>query len=322
MTGWICAHGAARANDNVIPQPAVEAGYQKLTFGGHFDDKDFDRDNSRIKGYHWYLSDFFSDCQNSPSKIEVESNVLILNGVEMPCKGGNYAYIATATRSKRHPGWVGYAFGGGAYIEATIAFNSLIAIRDLNTQAWPAFWAMSLEHLAGLPGEHWHGQEPDYLHFAEIDIFEYDVWRFAGPHAYGASVHDWYGAYKKTCSPALFCDKNNIVGGRSKFSNFLVNQLRNSDYSQFHSYGVLWLPERDGQKGSLRFYFDGKPTSSYVDWNKSKLLNDADSEDNSTFSVIDSHHFVLIFSTAIGQPMRIHDISVWQAGDQENIFEK
>jgi hypothetical protein len=91
------------------------------------------------------------------------------------------------------------------------------------TGAWPAFWLLSLES-AVTTGE-----------WGEIDIFE---GQGALPNHYFGTVHDWHA----------------VNGVRTHTFNANNDYVFSSvDYSQFHTYGVLWEP------GTITWYFDNQP---------------------------------------------------------------
>jgi beta-glucanase (GH16 family) len=98
---------------------------------------------------------------------------------------------------------------------------------DVTTGAWPAFWMIPVE---GIWGAHETG---------ELDVFEGQGDSADGQTFFG-TVHDWL----------------NSDGGSFDLANNNAHnwfRLPGVDFSQWHTYGVLWLP------GKVTWYFDDKP---------------------------------------------------------------
>ncbi len=123
------------------------------------------------------------------------------------------------------------AFGGGAYFEAVFRFDPEDTINAKGV-GWPSWWAMAIEHLAGLPMQQWPGQPSGYDHFIETDFFEYDVWSFSPHNEYGGAMHDWFGIWKSTC-PNNYCNVSNAGGGGTNFSSFQVQTPTSTDFTQY-----------------------------------------------------------------------------------------
>jgi beta-glucanase (GH16 family) len=109
----------------------------------------------------------------------------------------------------------GRAFRYG-YYEARMKWNPV-------TGAWPAFWLLSLQNTTN------NGQ------WGELDVFE----------GQGAQSSDYFGTVHSWTA---------VNGSRSSTFNSNNNfKLTGVDYSQWHTYGVLWQP------GSITWYFDNNP---------------------------------------------------------------
>ena len=136
-------------------------------------------------GLHdWYLREFFGYPTTAASCLSIDAGILSIN-----C-GGNYNYqLATAGPAATAQGWIGHAWGGGAYFEAQLAFDP-----TLTSSGWPAFWSMAIQHLAGKAADQWPGQPTGFDHFIEVDFFEYDTVG-SSVHSYGGAMHDWFGSY-------------------------------------------------------------------------------------------------------------------------------
>ncbi|MDD2658580.1 MAG: hypothetical protein PHY54_02725 [Methylococcales bacterium] len=285
------------------PNSPTALGYQ-LVFEDEFNSlTSIDVSGSLSPGFKWYTTPFFAPASKyTPSLISINNGILTL---ESTPGGTRNANIATAAPAKNLQGWVGRAFGGGAYFEAKIAFDPA----TVNTKnGWPAFWSMSIEHMATKGADQWQGRAKGYSHFIEDDFFEYDTASFAGQNSYGATMHDWYGIWKKTCPPA-FCQINTTSAGGSKFNNAFIRSSQDIDWTKFHVIGQLWVPSNQVNKiGYVQNYFDGKPTSK-VSWDIS-----GNPRHSPQFSIMDTSHLVVILGTGVKQPMHVDWVRVWQPG--------
>ena len=289
------------------PNNPAGLGYQ-LVFADDFDSlTSIDVNGSLSPAFKWYTTPFFVPASKkfTPSLITINNGILTLEST--PGGTGN-GMLETAAPANNLQGWVGKTFGGGAYFEAKIAFNP--ATVDTKN-GWPSFWSMSIEHMAAKGADQWQGQAKGYTHFIEDDFFEYVTASFAGPNSYGATMHDWYGIWKKTCLPAAFCSIKNILGGGSKFNNGHIRLTQNIDWTQFHVIGQLWVPSDNVNKiGYVQNYFDGIPTSK-VSWNMATNLMPPPQGDF-IFSIMDTSHLVVILGTGIKQPLHVDWVRVWQ----------
>jgi hypothetical protein len=179
----------------------------------------------------------------------------------------------------------------------------------MNTNGWPAFWSMAIEHLAR-PGvaDQWPGQASGYVHFIEDDFFEYDTYAFAGARSYGAALHDWYGIWNPTTA------YSNIFNQ----TNFVVQTRAGTDFNQFHTYAQLWVPSTNGQVGFVINYFDGSALSQ-VSWVWAGPGAPPPSG-NSLFSIIDQDHLALCLGTGVGELMVFDWVRVWQFGTHSALY--
>lgn len=99
------------------------------------------------------------------------------------------------------------------YFEARLAMSA-------KKSSWPAFWLFSQEHARGTDGNHW----------CEIDIFE-----LFDSNKFGGTVHEWI----------------NFKNHQNK--NNLVDLPPGTDVTRWHTYGMLWEPNR------VTWFFDRKP---------------------------------------------------------------
>lgn len=287
------------------PNNPFDSGY-KLVFGDEFNSSStIDINRSGAAGFKWYTTPFFvPPSSKTPSIIKVSNGVLTLNSTATSVRNGNIATVASTNSNSQ--GYIGKVFGGGAYFEARIAFDPT----KVNTaNGWPSFWSMSIEHIAQKNADQWAGHGAGYSHFIEDDFFEYVTASFAGPNSYGATMHDWYGIYNKTCPPG-YCKINNTYGGGSFFKNAVIKTPTNTDWAQFHIIGQLWVPSNGQSKGYVQNYFDGKLMST-VSWVPS-ISGTSPPSGDFTFSIMDQNHLVVILGTGINQPLHVDWVHIWQ----------
>jgi hypothetical protein len=217
--------------------------------------------------------------------------------------------LVTATAAHNAAGFVGTAFGGGAYVEAALKFDPADVARA-NSKGWPSFWSLAIEGNV-LPGANqWPGQAVGYAHDIEADVLEYLFLPYGGPaNAYGGTLHDSYGIYNVTCSG--WCDQTTNVNKRMAPVG--------TDFTQYHRYGFLWVPATPTIPGYARFYFDGQPMGPEQKW--TQLTNQPPTPANQpwAFGVIDQRHLMLILGTGVGEPMTVQSVDVWQASTTQDL---
>jgi hypothetical protein len=277
------------------PNDPAASGYL-LVFHDEFNSAStIDLNASGFPGFNWYPQQFFGRPPTSSNYIKAANGELTLSGMDAT----SFYTLASAAPSTNAAGYVGRAWGGGAFIESRFHFDPAL----MNTNGWPAFWSMAIEHMAR-PGiaDQWPGLAAGYAHFIEDDFFEYDTYAFAGARSYGAALHDWYGIWNPT------------TGYSNTFNqaNFFVHTPAGTDFNQFHIYAQLWVPSTNGQAGYVINYFDGSPLSQ-VSWVGAGPGAPPPSG-SSLFSIIDQEHLVLCLGTGVGEPMVFDWVRVWQFG--------
>ncbi len=299
----LCAANSVNAvARTAIPGPAKMAGFTKLTFSSNFSKGSIAVVKPFESGKKWYIWSFFGQHANPAVLHFNRDRTLTLMGGPT----GPNAQIATAAPVNNTKGYVGEAFGGGAYIEASLAFQPDNEIRR-HFKGHPSFWAMALEHLvhAKLHVNTLINLPKKFKHFVEVDIFEYDLFQYLHvTNVYGGTAHDWYGIWKKSCTRG-FCsfDDSNIkrwIPAGTKLTNF-------------HQYAILWRPAIAAGQGYLQYYFDGTPVGNRIHWKKCGKNANPKSTSYNPFCVLDSQHLVLILGTGQGEPMIIHDVRVYQS---------
>ncbi len=91
-----------------------------------------------------------------------------------------------------------------------------------------------------------------------------------------------------------------------------------TDFTQYHTYGFLWVPASAAGEGYAEFYFDRSPVGKKIVW--AKLTNQDGVPDGQPwkFGVLDNQHLALILGTVVGKPMTVASVNVWQASDKQN----
>jgi hypothetical protein len=176
-------------NENAVtafnPSNPAASGYA-LVFDDEFNSPNtIDINNTEAPGYNWYPGNFFGSATPA-SMIQVANGALTLLSSNNNISLG----LSTAGPANNADGFVGQAFGGGAYYEARVKFNP--ANVNPSTTNWPSFWAYAIEVLLNNSrwNAQWPGQAAGYNHFVEDDFFEYDL---GTTGAYNGAIHDWYG---------------------------------------------------------------------------------------------------------------------------------
>jgi len=296
---------------SISPSPApIQArvvGYGENTFGGEFDRCRIDLGDSGGGKFDWYVRQFFGHPKTDQSNLGIVADgSLLMRG---PASLNTAAPLPDG-------GWTGVAFGGGAYFEATLKFDPDEVFFANNVQ-WPSFWSLSVEHLAGLPSEHWAGEALGFKHFAEADFFEYDVWSFAGPLAYGGATHDWYGEYGRTCL-RQYCGVSNAPGGGTHFGNFVVSVPSGNNFNDYHRYGYLWVPATNSTDGYAQHFFDDVPTGDRIHWSRFENQAPPPGAASWTFGIMDWQHMVVVLSVGRNQTMSVKSVNIWQSGSAAN----
>lgn len=286
-----------------VPRQAAAFHYIVRTFSSRFNVSDVDTEGSLKPGFKWYPWKFFGRATKLESIVVTPDKGVTLRGDTT----GPNGQLATAAPASTPAKFIGTAFGGGGYFEATFKFDPQDVIaREFS--GWPSWWSMALEHMVSLDTSQWPGEQQGFEHFIEADIFEYDlkkVVRAGNLNHYGGAVHDWYG--------------HSVLGlEKVTLPHFIRTVPRDTDFNQYHRYGLLWVPASASHNGFLEYYFDDRKVGWTVQW---KALNDETPPPRPPwiFGVIDRNHLVLILGTGVEQPMTIESVNVWQSSDSNNL---
>src|SRR5215471_14917421 len=133
---------------------------------------------------------------------------------------GQGAVDTSITTLSPYPG--NYAAWRYGYFEARLRW-------DVVKGAWPAFWLIPVQDASGQ--DIYNGTNDS----GEIDIFE---GQGDQPHVFYGTIHDWVNLHDHASRNNAFALPGNL------------------DFSQFHTYGLLWTP------GKVIWYLDNQPLHS------------------------------------------------------------
>jgi hypothetical protein len=287
-----------------IPRQAAAVLYKVRTFSSTFSASQVDITNTSKSGFKWYPWKFFGSTGNLSSiGINADGSVTLSGDTTGP-----NGQLATASSTGMPGGFVGTAFGGGGYFEATFKFDPQDVIKN-NFNGWPSWWSMAIEHMAGMDTRQWPGQQKGYEHFIEADFFEYDLKDYVLKgklNYFGGAMHAYFGPHN---------DLHSITFPHS----VVVREVPiNTDFTQYHRYGFLWVPTTATRNGYAEYYFDNRKVGRTVAW-RQYTNQEPPPRPPWTFSIIDKNHLVLILGTGVNEPMTIMSVNVWQTSDDQNI---
>lgn len=186
---------------NPAPAPAAAVGYNTRTLGPDV-----------MIGGNWRRFNFYG---NAPVGQHV-----MQQGAGVVCAGGANGFNAHLCTCESTPtGWRGMAFGGGAYIEATLSWSGdYLGWGMPDSNGWPAFWSNAIEMMGDSvqPG-------------MELDFVEY--W---GNARWGVAMHTWYSGTQ------LGQGTDQLPG----------------DGHGIHKYGCLWVPATATTDGYVHVFLD------------------------------------------------------------------
>ncbi len=351
------------------PSEAAGVGYNVNTFSSDsFSTSNVDISNSQQPGFQWYKYNLNGTTVTSGDLAftGTNNNVLQMNG------GINSnGEILTAAATNGNSNWVGTAFGGGAYFEMSVAMPNPSSVCNPNTATcgnggvggWPILWALTLEgsvvyanNSCPLPGfsnlyscNNWPGQGAGFNHGMETDWFE-NHFGYVAP-----AFHESFGVYNGTCWSGT------ITGYTHPYCQFDSSlsyaQTSGLDLTQFHRYGVLWVPATSSTQGYEQYFIDDVAQNGttggahpYQKWTQFVNTNTTANLPNAlsnycggtpgntscgstaanpgspswAFGVLDTYHRVPILGTnpvsyGSGGPMYLQSFNVWQASAANNL---
>lgn len=307
------------------PSQAAMVGYKVNTFSTTaFTDKTVDvteKGSTFTPGYQWYPGKFYyNSATNAASIILKGDGTIELSSDDASTGNCNSQISSFAADPSKLPGFTGISFGGGGYFEATFKFDptDVFSSQAANPApafaGWPSWWGMATEHLSSgtNPGSFWYYSDPtytdhNYAHFIETDFFEYLFGTPSNPNIYAGSLIDWYGDW------GPFQSVQNDYGNKRRVVP------RDTDFTQYHKYGFLWVPATSAAKGYDAYYFDGKQVGPAETWTQYQGQGPKPDGQPWCFGVQDQQHIGLIIGSGIHQPMTIQSVNVWQSSPNWNI---
>jgi hypothetical protein len=169
--------------------------------------------------YTWYQGIWFDHVPAPVSNFNWSAGQMALTW--MPSQASGDTSMTTLSPSKLY--YQSFRYG---YIEAKMKW-------DVVTGAWPAFWMIPVQDANGT--DEYNGTKEA----GELDIFE---GQGAYPNIYYGTIHNWV----------------NNTNAWSNVPNYYKLPASN-DFSQFHTYGVLWVPPTGTASGQVTWYYDNKP---------------------------------------------------------------
>lgn len=299
------------SDTNAAPAYAAAVGYKTNTFSANFTNATVDTTNSGKSGFQWYPYTLFSSHPNLAAiGLNKDSSVTLAGDVTGP-----NGEITSAMPAKNSAGFVGTAFGGGAYIEAVFKFNPN-SVAAAKLKGWPSFWSLAAEgSVVGNGSNQWKGQVKGYSHQIEYDFFEYDyLSNGAASNIYSSAMHDWYGIYKTTCAGG-YCQQATPTAVNKRAAP------TNTDFTQYHRYGFLWVPATATTEGYARAYFDGEPIGTDVRWTQYSSQFPTPNGQSWAYGIMDQQHLILIFGTGLNEPMTVESVNVWQTSSANNLHQ-
>jgi hypothetical protein len=284
-----------------IPAQARAVGYTLNTFSANrnFNTSTADMSRTYSSGFQWYIWNFFGPPpSSSTTTLNADGSATILSS----------AYngtLVSAAKIPSSPYYVGTAFGGGGYFEAEISFDSAAVNMK---KGHPSFWTMAIEHLDGDHGDQWAGQAAGYVHYLEMDIFEYDSLGGSAPNNYGAAAPEYWGGYGLTCPPSS-CRNVNASA---------IFTPPGTDWSLWHKVGLLWIPATSTTNGTLTFYFDDIPYKT-LKYSQFTTQPPVPTRHPWALGIVDQQHFPLIIGSGPDTPINVRSVNVWQATAANNI---
>lgn len=287
-------------------EEALEAGYVNKTFSADFSD----------------LSQFVLKETFSGAAVESLEGVGVSNGILIFSEQANKTNIVATADISDATFNSGVAFGGGGYFEFSLRFDPTDTLTsEQKANGWPAAWALGVSDTAS--DFQWTGQAAGYRSQVEVDIMEslnalYDG---SDPDTYSYLCHlrHHYGIQYTTCSPSQWCMVD------SKGSYWYPSE---TDHTQFHKYGMLWIPATASSQGYIKFFFDGVHTGSVLPNTVSRthVWDQYDGsetpppvEGSTAFNILDNQYLALILNTGTGMKFEAESIEVWQASAANNL---
>jgi hypothetical protein len=266
------------------PQPHAPPGFS-LIFDDEFNDgSTIDVNNTQQDDYKWYVKGMWFPS-TSPSMYAILPSYKGATGVleikDAPVSM-SWDFSTTFFDDSVPEGYRGTVFlpGKGIYYEARMACENLAHI---NTNGWAGFWSGNMPistrprnlnpppwslSVANCPMPGWPGK----WEAIENDIMEYNP-SWGHPQQFDSTIHDWSSG-----------GENGNIGN----FNSVVYPPAGTDYTQWHTYGQLWIPAtaENGWHGYRQVYFDGVPQQA-ICWIGNQISETSQPSGSYLFSMCD-----------------------------------
>ena len=268
-----------QANSGVIgapPEGAVSAGFDRVIFREELNDASgIDLNDTRKPGFNFYPKLIYGDYVLPAEYLKVEDGVLHLFNPNNHAQGDIFSAVS-AGQPKEWTGFTASKENGGAYFEASIAFDP--TTEPVN--GFPAFWTMAAENFFGC----FDTAKP--YQFLEIDCMEYNWKWYEDPTDYLHCIHCWYQ------KPG---EERKIVTLPRPASARVINTPPGTDYNKFNIFGCLWVP---GEDGRIDTYFNNQ------------LVRSVSFREYPEGRISDDHHFP-VFLGCGNWPIQVDWVRVW-----------
>jgi hypothetical protein len=270
-----------------------------------FTSANVDISGTKASGFQWYH-------HNTADTGDITLNA---DGTATLTGSGEAQFESIASQSTS-PYYVGTAYGCGGYFEAEIAFDPT---RIKSGYGYPAWWAMSVEHVAlRTTAQQWSGAATGYAHYAELDFMEVIGSPAPSKPRYFTTVWDYSGINGTTCTG--WC----TIGSANSNTTYVPPY---TDFNLYHRVAALWVPATASANGYFKFYFDDILVNSGVSWTQfTTQAPPATASSSWLYGIVDQQHLVLMLGTGKDNsdktgtgPMTVRSINVWQGSGACNI---
>jgi len=286
-----CETALANAPDIHFDPANPGASGFNLAFSDEFDSAGtIDSGHTGGNGYKWYVGQYYDSTKLTvPGMYSVSGGVLSILGC--PWAWGSTLNTSEPDATNGH-GFHGTVFssGSGTYFEARIQMVNMSTIdKDSSHKLCPAFWSNDIKGCTGLNWE--MPGNPGHMESIEDDFMEFDPHWETGTNGYYSTLHDAYNTLPE------------VPGTRQQISNAnskLFLTMGGIDFTQWHTYGVLWAPATaaNGWIGYRQAFFDGVPqVANYWKGNQTGTYPPSGSY---LFSLINTDQFDLILGSSQG----------------------
>ena len=268
------ANKAVQDGQPKAPPAAVAAGFTRLAFREEFNDlSGIDIDDTRKPGFNFYPKLAWGKYVLPEEYIQVKDGVLHLYNPINHAQSDLFSAVGAYQGGR----YTGFAVGGGAYFEASIAFDPAFKKQHSDVEGFPAFYSN--------PVEHFFLKTPQPYDYLELDHMEYNSGWYPDASDYFHALIKWtvddQGIHRDFVDPV--------------WKHRIIHVPESPDFSRFNIFGALWVP---GAEGKVNTYFNNQLRRSLTTKAYPKLR------------VGDDQHFIVILGA--GQwPIRVDWVRVW-----------